>query len=111
MIPAFLAMATMLFPHGISLSPSTRFGIAAAEADQNGTSTTAEKNANRIRSDGACASPMHRKNSAPSRSDQIITRRRSNRSPRVPAKMPTNPVTPNVRSSVAESQAAECVCW
>ncbi len=110
-MPAFFAIATMLFAHGRSSCREMRFGIAAAEADQNGTSTTADRNANASRGAGACASPMQKKNTAPRTSETIITVRRSYRSPSVPAKSPTNPVMPNVNRSVAESHAAECVRW
>jgi hypothetical protein len=41
----------------------------------------------------------------------VITRRRSKRSPTAPATGPKNPISPQVRSIVAETHNVECVRW
>ena len=85
------------------------FGMAAADAIQNGVSTTAETNARASSQAGSPANAIAAKAPTPARSDTIMTRRRSNRSPIAPASGATKPFTPNVRSSVAESHAGERV--
>jgi hypothetical protein len=41
----------------------------------------------------------------------IITRRRSKRSPTAPAIGPKNPISPQVKSIVAETHTVDCVRW
>ncbi len=53
MMPAFLPSPSRLFAHAMSSSRSTRLGIAAEDADQNGDSAIAETNANPINVFGA----------------------------------------------------------
>ncbi len=82
-------------------------GIAAREAEKNGASAIADRNANASNHAGSCASAIAPKHSAAAPSDASITRRRSNRSLRCPANGPTRPSIPNVSSRVADSQIAE----
>jgi hypothetical protein len=90
-------------------SSSTRLGTAAAEADQNGASTTAATNPRASSSTGSWTNASARKHAAPARSDAIITRLRLKRSPSMPPSGANTPETPNVSSSDAESHAAEPV--
>ena len=108
MIPEFRPSAIKPFAQ-LRSSSDTRLGIAAPEADQNGVSTTAEANARPSSHPGSCVNAIAAKQPTPSRSDTIITRRRSNRSPSAPARGATNPLTPNVSSNVADSHVGECV--
>ena len=108
MIPAFPPIWSRPFAHARSSLP-TRFGMAAAEADQNGASTTAATNPRASSSAGSCTNASARKHAAPARSDTIITRLRSNRSPSIPPSGANTPDTPNVSSRDAESHAAEPV--
>jgi hypothetical protein len=97
-MPAWTPTVMRLFAHAMSCSRSTRFGIAAREAEKNGSSAIAEPKARTIRSQGASANTIPMKNTDDTASAQIITRRRSNRSPSAPAKGPRIPATPNVSS-------------
>src|SRR5512132_66790 len=109
MMPAFRPSEMRLFAHDSS-DGSTMFGMAAADAIQNGVSTTAETNAKASSQPGSPANAIAAKAATPATSDTIITRRRSNRSPIAPAIGARKPLTPNVRTSVAESHAGERVC-
>src|SRR3990172_1941694 len=98
----------MLFTQ-LRCSSSTKFGIAAADAEKNGASARGDRNAIATSQTGSSANANAAKQAAPARSETIITVRRSNRSPSEPANGPTNPDTPNVSRSVAESHVAEPV--
>ena len=93
----------------MSSSLSTRFGIAAREAAKNGSSAIAAPNASRMSQMGVSTNAMPVKNAAPTASDQIITFRRSKRSPRWPASGPSSPATPNVSSSASACMNGEWV--
>src|SRR6266545_2546439 len=108
MTPAFRPSEIRPFAQDSS-DGSTMFGMAAADAIQNGVSTTAETNARASSHAGSPANAIAANAATPARSDTIITRRRSNRSPIAPASGATKPFTPNVRSRVADSHAGERV--
>jgi hypothetical protein len=57
MMPAFPPSCSKPFAQASSSSP-TRFGTAAAEADQNGVSTTAATNPTAISSQGSCTNAI-----------------------------------------------------
>ena len=84
-------------------------GIAAAEADQNGCSAIADRNAAPSNQAGSWRNAIAAKHAAPARSETIMTRLRSNRSPSTPPSGAKIPATPNVRNSVNESHVAESV--
>src|SRR5207247_96262 len=65
---------------------STMFGMAAADAIQNGVSTTAETNARASSQAGSPANAIAAKAPTPARSDTLMTRRRAHRSPIAPAR-------------------------
>ena len=109
MMPALRPIPSKLFAQAMSSSRSARAGIAAAEADQNGDSAMAEANASGTSSAGRVTNAIAAKNTAATTSAQIITCRRSNRSPRCPVTGPRMPTTPNVSSRVPDCQSAECV--
>ena len=108
-MPACTPSVTRLFAHEMSSGSSTRFGIAAREADRNGSSAIAEANASRISASGECTNTIAAKNTHEIASDQISTLRRSSRSPRAPANGPISPATPNVNSSDNACMNGECV--
>jgi len=83
--------------------------MAAPEAIQNGVSTTAEMKARASSDPGSWVAAIAANAATPARSDTIMTRRRSNRSPMAPASGATNPFTPNVRNSVADSHVGDPV--
>ncbi len=72
-IPACTPIETRLFAHERSFSDSTRFGIAAREAEKNGSSAIAEPNASAISRPGSFAKTIAAKKTAEIASDQIIT--------------------------------------
>ena len=109
MIPAFAPTWISPLAHARS-SSSTRFGIAAAEADQKGVSTMAAANPTASNQPGSWLKAIAAKHAAPARSDTIMTRLRSNRSPSTPPIGANRPLTPNVSRSDADNQAAERVC-
>jgi hypothetical protein len=74
-----------------------------------GRSAIAEANASRISPGTACTNAIAAKNTIEIASDQIITIRRSYRSPSTPANGPTIPATPNVSSNESACIAGECV--
>jgi hypothetical protein len=98
-MPAWTPTVMRLFAHAMSSSRSTRFGIAARDAEKNGSSLIAEPNASTIRSSGSSTKTIAMKNADANASDAIITLRRSNRSPSAPANGPRIPATPNVSNS------------
>ena len=108
-IPECTPIVTRLFAHDSCDSSSTRFGIAAREAEKNGSSAIAEPKASPISCIGVRANAMARKNAAATASDSTMTFRRSNRSPSAPANGPRSPATPNVSSSESACIAGECV--
>jgi len=83
--------------------------MAAEDDERKGASATADRKAKVRSSHGAWARAMTKKQAAPARSEAIITRRRSNRSPRAPAKGLTKPVVPKVRKRAAATHVAEPV--
>jgi hypothetical protein len=108
MMPMFRPSATRPFAQE-RCSSSTRFGIAAAEADQNGCSTIAERNAAPSSHAGSSRSAIAPKHAAPARSDTTMTFLRSNRSPSAPPSGAKIPAMPNVSNNVSESHVAESV--
>jgi len=107
-MPAFRPRATIPFAQPRSSSP-TKFGIAADEADRNGASATAERNANTRSRPGSWTRAMAKKQAAAARSETIMTRCLLNRSPRAPAKGLANPTVPNVRNNAAATHVADRV--
>ena len=97
-----------LFAHVVSSGPAT-LGMAASEAEKNGASATAERNAHGSSHAGSDDSAIMPKHAAPARSETIRTVRRSNRSPSMPAGGPMNPCTPNVSSSDTATHDADPV--
>ena len=95
----------------MSSSRSTRFGIAAAEADQNGDSAIADTNASAISGFGASTNAIAKNTAAAIDSEIIITLRRSNRSPKCPVSGERMPTTPNVSRSATDCHVAECVSF
>ena len=83
--------------------------MAAEDAERKGASATADRKAKVSNSQGACTRAMAKKQAAPARSEAIITRRRSNRSPSAPAKGLTKPMVPKVRKRAAATHAADPV--
>ena len=108
-MPACTPIVMRPFAHEIWSSDSTRFGIAARDAEKNGSSAIADPKARTIKVAGACANTIARKNAAEIASDQIITLLRSKRSPSAPAKEPSSPATPKVRSRDSACMLGECV--
>ena len=98
-----------LFAHDRSFSDSTRFGIAARDAEKNGSSAIADPNARAISTPGSFAKTIAAKKPAAIASDQIITALRLNRSPSAPVNGPTMPATPNVSRSESAAMYDECV--
>jgi hypothetical protein len=92
-------------------SPAT-LGIAADDAGKYGTSKAEDANAIARSTPGeSVTSAIASQHNAEADSLTIMTRRRSNRSPRAPASGPRKPITAHVRSIVAEIQAVDRVCW
>src|SRR5437870_10427153 len=108
-MPACTPIVMRPLAQEICSSDSTRFGIAARDAERNGSSAIADPKARTIRVAGACTNTIARKNPAEIASDQIITFLRSKRSPRAPATEPRSPATPKVRSNDNACMLAECV--
>ena len=108
-IPACTPIVTRLFAQERSSSDSTRFGIAAREAEKNGSSAIAEPNASAINTRGPWPNAIAAKKAAETASDTTMTLRRSKRSPRAPAKGPSRPATPNVSSRDIACISGECV--
>ena len=107
-IPALRLAPSRLLAHVTCSGPAT-LGIAASDADQNGASAIAERNAHTSSHAGSSDSAIIAKQAAPASSETIMTLRRSNRSPSIPAGGPTNPRTPNVSRSDRATHAAEPV--
>ena len=107
-IPESRLALTRLFAHVVSSGPAT-LGIAASEAEKNGASATADRNAHVRSHAGSDDSAIIPKHTAPASSEAIMTFRRSKRSPRMPAGGPMNPRTPNVSSSDSATHDAEPV--
>ena len=99
----------MLFAHDRSSSDSTRFGIAAREAEKKGSSAIADPNARAIRTPGSLAKTIAAKKAAEIASDQIITVLRLYLSPRAPVRGPIRPATPNVSRSDSACMKGEWV--
>ncbi len=108
-MPAWTPIVTMLFAHDRSSSDSTRFGIAARDAEKNGSSAIADPNAKAISSPGSFAKIIAAKKTAEIASDQIITVLRLYRSPSAPVSGPTRPATPNVSRSDSACMKGEWV--
>ncbi len=108
-MPACTPIVTKLFAQLTSPSSSTRLGIAAREVVMNGISASADPKASRINRSGAWANAIAAKNTAETASHQIITLRRSNRSPSAPPNGPRIPATPKVSSNESACIPGECV--
>jgi hypothetical protein len=87
----------------------TRFGTEALAAGKNGVSATVARKAMARSGSGVRAKARAAKQAAPSRSDMIIRRRRSMRSPREPPSGMSSPCVPNVTNSPAETHRADPV--
>ena len=72
-MPACTPIETRLLAQERSFSDSTRFGIAALDAEKNGSSAIADPNASAISSPGSFAKTIAAKKTAEIASDQIIT--------------------------------------
>ena len=106
--PTFPPRATVPFAQASS-SGSTSVATAAFDAATNGDSTAAATKASRMRVPGECAHHNEAKQTAPTRSEATITRRRSNRSPSDPAIGVSTPRVPKVTRNASETIAAEWV--
>ena len=84
MKPRLLARERTALAH-TSSSGGTRFGIAACDDERYGDCAIAPSAASPISTVGACANTSARLTTAPAASEQIITMRRSKRSPSMPA--------------------------
>ena len=83
--------------------------MAAVEAERYGDWAIAPSAASPISTVGACTNTSARFTTAPAASEQIMTMRRSKRSPSMPANGAARPYVPITASSAAEPQMAEWV--
>ena len=108
MKPMLLSRWRMAFAQASS-SSGTRFGIAAVDAERYGDCATAASADRPISAVGAWTNTSTTLTPAPAPSDQIMTMRRSKRSPSMPANGAARPYVPTTARSAAEPQIAEWV--
>ena len=107
-MPVAMALAMRPLAQARS-SGAARFGIAALEAGMNGISATVARKASATSSHGSSANATATKSAAATRSETIITRRRSKRSPIQPPSGIRMPWAASVTKTATETHVVDPV--